>query len=898
MPNAVIALFVGLLVLGCGNNDDATGGSSGLGGSGGSGWPPEATVYFDAFGIPSADCDADEDCAMVLGYYHARDRWVQMDLRRRLGTGRLTDVVNKELVEAVNLLEPLLDAAESSRALSSTRTGQPAEEFALSQATPKTRLLLDAYAVGVNQWLRDVRAGDNGAKWPDEFASELLSYAPEDAVEWTPQDSLAAILVLIENLTNDERTQIVASRFRNSIGDDARFSDLWSKEPLKKSSVLKPGEYTPGAAAKVTTKGTATRDSALRRRAGPALERLQSRLEQTQSLRRLVLPPGLRGEDIGSNNWALGPELSENGNTLFCNDSHLGFSQPSVWYIAHLDAKTNGSGSIHTAGLTFAGLPWVVLGQNESIAWGATNTNFDLSDVYIEELVKDETGAPTGVMFNGAMVPFVKVDTTFSFVDGTSATRELLFVPHHGPVREIDVDNNIALSLRWTGNDVDTDLNFLTELAAANNVQEARTAAANVTSVGQNWVVVDNQGNFGWFPYNRVPKRTWATGLQGDAPPWLPLDGTGAFEWDTFFELAELPQALNRASGYVATANNDMTGALSDGDPSNDGYVSLQTDVATAFRHARIVELIEARSAHTPSSMHSAVDDVYSSIGRDMTPAILALANDDMTTLTPAAQRVVNALSVWDYTCPTGLDGDNAEMSPLVVDAAQLTAASGCAAFHVALEELENFIANDEASPGFPNFVTYFSIVDSSRLAAGDVYWDNVNTSAVESKYEVLAIALDTAGQFLETTLGADEGRWAWGRLHRLSLQSDLAGLSNLFAVFNNPPPGEPPFALDGGLYTIDVANPGDDFRVTAGASMRFCCEGTTPNVSCTIQLPGGQSSDVMSQNYDDLLDLWLDNEPIDMAFDIGLAAEDAIETVVFQKQEAGRSSRDLGSLY
>jgi acyl-homoserine lactone acylase PvdQ len=332
----------------------------------------------------------------------------------------------------------------------------------------------------------------------------------------------------------------------------------------------------------------------------------------------------------------------------------------------------------------------------------------------------------------------------------------------------------------------------------------------------------------------------------------------------------------------LATANSDHTGASFDGNPTNDGFAPQQTDnIADGYRTARIVELIEDTDEHTPETNQALISDVLSMIGRDMVPEILEIANDDMTTLSPEAQKVVIALTAWNYTCPTGLDGSDPVMSPLA-SAAEVEESSGCTAWHQLIRDIDDALARDESTKSFPSFVTYFSIMDPSRLKAGDVYWDDVTTTpAIETKHDIIGAALDTAGSALVAELGDDETAWPWGRKHGFRLTSLLSSLSSLFNEFNNPPGDEDFFANDGGLFTVDVANPNSEGVHSSGPSTRFQCEGLEP-VQCTIQLPGGQSAHIDSDHYDDLLPLWLDNVPIDLVFDIDEAARQAVETVAF----------------
>ena len=462
------------------------------------------------------------------------------------------------------------------------------------------------------------------------------------------------------------------------------------------------------------------------------------------------------------------------------------------------------------------------------------------------------------------------------------------FVPHHGPVRSIDLENDVAITLRWTASDITTDANFLTKLAVATTVMEAREAMRDITALGQNYVVIDDQGSFGWFPYSLVPNRTWARDLDMNDPsepfPWLPLVGTGDYEWDEFYAYHDLPQALNDSRGWIATANNDFTGAAFDGNPTNNGFAPQQTDrVRLGFRAGRIAELIEASDQHTRQSMEALVHDVLSLIGRELLPNVLEIANHSQTTLTANAQKVVNALTDWGFTCPTGVMGNDPAMSSLA-SAAEVRESSGCTAWHEVLRDINDGVVGDEAdSKSFPSSATYFSIMDPSRLRAGDVYWDDRRTpDVVETKYDIVGAAFDTAGAALVARFGDDETEWPWGRTHGFQLESLLADLSDLFAEFSNPPGQDAFFANRGGLYTVDVANPDEAGRHGGGAALRFQCDGTQPP-DCTMQLPGGQSAHRASPHYEDLLLLYLDRQPIPLVFDIDQARQNAVETIDFR---------------
>ena len=819
-----------------------------------------ATAYIDSFGVFHADCQTDPDCAAMLGYFHARDRFAQMDLRRRLTTGRIGTLVTGPVHEIA------LDIDRESRAQFTTTTGKPIEEVMVESASPETLALLEAYSAGVNAWLADAAAGRNGAEFSEEFGFALISV--DEIPPWEPTDCIATVVALVDNLTNNASAEIRRGlAYAATTPEIAR--DLFQPRSGSPSTILPDFE---GPSADKSVRPPAVWDLDVLRNAVPALELALARVEGRQILSPLDVE-GARG----SNNWVVSPELSASGHALLTNDPHLGLSNPSIWYLAHLDARTNGTGSIHSAGMSFAGLPWIVIGQNEDLAWGATNSYFDQSDVYIETLSEDGSG----VMFNGEVVPFIRKTFTYELAGADPVEQESLYVPHHGTVLSIDEEAGTAITHRWTGTELTTDVNFLTEIAAASTITEARDAIANVTSIGQNWVVATRDGDIGWFPYNSVPIRSW---LSQDTPSWIPLPGDGSAEWEGYYALEDLPQALNPAQGYLATANNDMTGEFVDGDPTDESWSMYQTSVALGIRHERIVQLLEARDDHDTDSMLAAVGDVYSLLGERLAPDLIAATEGR--TLSPAGATLLAALEAWDFECPTGLDGVTPDAPP-VADAAVLASAIGCTAFHAAYASARVATYLDEVEaeewPVFPTMSAfYLSLERPEVLGAPDAWWDDVSTEAVETKEDALVAGIEAAGALLVDLLGDDSSAWLWGRVHTVTLRADLFDSLGV-DIYNHGP-----FANDGGDYTVDVANArspsSGNFTHSSGASMRMVCEAGDPTVRCQVQLPGGQAhrrptEDAPNPNYDDLLQRWLVNDPIDLELDIATVAASAPTT-------------------
>ncbi len=783
------------------------------------------TVDFDEYGVLHASCQTDLDCVAVEGYFHAAHRFGQMDLRRRFPKGEIAGVLP---------LGPGIEQSRFGKTIFGIRNGDRISDQMWENASEETKALLEAYTRGVNAWIADLRNGTNGARLTDDWA-----HLRDQVQDWEPQDSIACVLALIESLTNQSDYEITTGEVLASITATMAW-DLYSLRPPSPSTILP----APGTL-------TALNQDRLRK-----IREVQGRLQMAkgaleQALRNIPKhAPGL-----GSNNWVLGPSRTADGKALLANDPHLGLDFPSVWYLAHLDAKTNGTGQLHVAGASFAGLPGIVLGQNEQIAWGATTTFFDLADVYIETL----NTAGDAVIFNGNEVPILERTFPIDVLGSQPINHVVRYVPHHGPILAEDPQMGVALSLKWTAQDATTDANFLWAMNTAQSVAEARTALENVTTVGQNWVVIDTGGNFGWFPYNHVPNRPWASAA---LPTWVPLPGDGSAEWEGVVPYADLPQAMNTTDGFVATANNDMTGHLADGDPTNDGQAAWQHFVAPGYRHERIVQrIMDGANAHTHATMQSIQADTHVLIGERLVPAILAAA-PAADTLTPEGALVLSALDAWDYECPTGLTTVDPS-SAKDPDPSATASSIGCTAFHALFPRLQDAIFGDEiAQQGIDTpprtSAIVFALTRPSELIGS--YWDDVSTAGVETEADTIGRALDETGAYLTAhpRLGADADDWRWGRIHTVTLTPPIF------------PPSSGTYANDGGMFTIDVANPAGatDFRQFSGPSMRFSCDADdTDGVRCSIELPGGQRHFSDSPHFADLLQRWLVNDPIPVRF-------------------------------
>lgn len=842
---------------------------------------PVQAVY-DAHGILHITCQTDDDCIAAMGYFHAANRFFFMDFVRTSMRGRLGQLTKGGAL--------VLARDFATRKLMTTASGEPLEEAIVAGLSPRTRAFMDRYAAGVNAWLADARAGRNGAEFSIEYNFPLI--IKDNIADWEPADTAAFALYMFDDLANVSYDEIAIGNAMNSGIPQNFLADFFQTRPAFPSfTVTDSGETFPSN--KRAQRPAKPLDwSALTARATP----FRSVLADAQAaLSHNPRALGSEGADRGSNNWIVGPSRSATNKPILANDPHLALTNPPIWFPIEIDSKSSGTGTFHAAGGSIPGLPAIFSGHNEDIAWGVTTIYYDLADVYTETL----NDAGTAVIFNGEEVAITTRDFTFedhSTTPPTTITQTFEYVPHHGVIVSKDVAAKTAVSVRWLPyTETVTDFDAFFGLLTSQTVADARQALASITTSNQNFVVIDSAGDIGWFPMGKVPKREWD--LQA-YPAWLPLPGDGTAEWSGFHTPEELPQMINPANDFIATANQDIMGSTADGDPTNDGHNVLQAyPKAIGARQARIVELIQATPQHTPETMLTAQSDTYSLLGEIIVPALLAATTDGM--FDPETSALLSALDAWEFTCPTGLTSSDPLMTAnnKSTDPVATRESIGCSAFHTVLYEVLRAAYADEMGP-----LTYTVDPDPTRrlnyqqelvnllvltlreptaLTSPDAYWDNVNTDGPdETREQIFIAALTQSAALLHDKYGAPD-EWRWGRLHQLSLNSPFAAVSASLTSYNAGP-----YANDGGLLTVDVANPRDrgsdlDFSHTNGPSIRTVIEMTDNGPSLLFQLPGGTSLDRNSDLFNQLMPNWLTNTAVPVAFGPGAVTNPKISLTV-----------------
>lgn len=829
------------------------------------------TIRLDAAGVLFIECATDEDCFAAQGYMHAKHRMFSMDLLRRQTRGKV----------AAGLGSLALDSDKAFRKIMTTRDGTPLEDAYAAELDDQTRSVLEAYATGVNAFLDDARAERKGAVLSSEYDFPLLSPEIEP---WTVQDTIAVYMQLAYQLGETSDEDLFRTEAIETLGADA-VSDIFTMRTGTTASVFE----SAGSNAPTSLKSPGVRRGISPeriqefRRSKGAIQDARKTLADATSW---VLGPPSQAQ--GSNNWVVGASRTTNGKPLLANDPHLTLNNPAIWYYVVLDAKTNGSGSIHVAGASIPAVPGIVVGHNGSVAWGTTTARLDMSDAYIETLNDDGTA----VIFNGTEVPLVQKEYTFEVYRGQPVTEVFEWVPHHGPLISKDLANKRGISVRWVAHEAGDDLNFFVKLMLSQNAAEARTALQKIRTLNQSWVLADTAGEIAWYPHSYIPRRPFGS---LETPNWLALPGDGSAEWDGFISGDDIPHVVDPASGYVTTANGDFDGSYTDGDPFNDGHTVWQFYPTQGFRMQRIMDLMdEFGDAHTVDSMLSIQADTMMLYGESLAPELLMTAQDLQDVLSDDAKTVVEALGNWNYTCPTGLDGSDPDMSPPSNQPLLANEAAGCAVFHVLLTNLAAEIFDDEldAIGEYDARANWYALQRAvhqiftapETMVNGEAYFDDVDTeNEVEDRAAIVARALEESADELDSLFGSrDANDWRWGRIHTLALDSffAMAGINDY---------NEGPWANDGGFETVDVAPPDrfgnfENYSHNYGASLRIVMElDAEDGISTHYQLPGGQVHLRDDPRYLSLVDDWLDNTARVLPYTLGDVEGEADETFVIE---------------
>ncbi|MFQ5663013.1 MAG: penicillin acylase family protein [Terriglobia bacterium] len=487
-----------------------------------------------------------EDLFLAQGYVHAQERLWQMDLLRRTARGELSEIFGRGTLRVDKENRRLGLGAVADRAADALEDD--------------TRRQLEAYARGVNAFIDSHRGNPLTARLPIEFA--LLHYQPDP---WQPADSLAIGLSMFKLLYNRWRTELARAQVEERVGPE-RAADLFVSrseddhpiaEPVKRRRLRRPRVFVAHSRRHWLEELLAEGAAGSRRRGG------------------------------ASNNWVVAGAHTASGAAMLANDTHLPHSVPSIWFINHLKSP-----QVDVAGFSLPGIPWVIIGHNQRIAWGITNLMADTQDLFIERFNPDDPSrymTPTGWQTVQRRMEHIAVrgsdDVDFEVLE----TR-------HGPI--VRDDGDFKLALQWTARDLGAlTLSFL-GVNQAQNWEEFTRALRDYGGPPQNFVYADAEGNIGYHAAGRIPLRRRGRGQ-------LPVPGdSNQFDWIGYVPFEGLPQAFNPPEGVLATANNRVV-------PDDYPY-HLTDDWIAPARIARIYQLLKEEIKFTPEDFLRIQGDILS----------------------------------------------------------------------------------------------------------------------------------------------------------------------------------------------------------------------------------------------------------------------------------------------
>ncbi len=783
------------------------------------------TVLRDEWGIPHIYGSNESDILFALGYCHAEDRLFQMDMARRMTRGQMSEILGESMLETDKYNLAMMKEYWSNETVEYMKNSQDAEVKAIYQKLLK-------YCDGVNLYI-----DNNLNNLPLEF--QFLGYQPDP---WTPVDAVAFSKYMAEMLTWGYQ-DISQLEMYELLGPEnystffqypmpfqipicPNYGD-WDDisvtgQPLSAEESL-PIPSSSGADGNVLVDESVSSTFSSFLKGVEKIPQEKERMENSMNR--------------GSNNWVVNGSKTESGLPILCNDMHLAWSLPGIWYEAHLyNTKDNWS----FYGFFLAGVPVPIVGHNNYVGWGFTNTAYDVLDWYYYDKVE---GDDSKYMYKGAETSFTT--NTYSIpVKGQDPVTFILNQTVHGPVFTsfMDTDDlpediaNKEIACKWIAQNITFEFQAFYGYSHSKNRSDYNTASSFFGLPAQNHAYADVEGNIAIRPTGKVPVRNDTnipSGHLGNGT--FPYNGSaGHGEWTHYLELNDLPNCENPTQEYLVSANQVIAG------PEYFALHDLQRPYATGYRARRIHTLLSQNDDITVEDMMRFQTDVYSTRAGNFTPSLLTALNTITLDATGTAAKTL--LSNWDYIM------DKSVAAPSI--------------FNVWIEIFKEETFMDEAkalnNTGFANNVRDNILENLTKNDPNSFWFDNVSTTSIEDANDIMILAFNKTVAGLTEFFGTSTvAEWKWGELHFVEIEH-LTGLSGL---------GSDAYPWNGTGYTVTPsgANVWKNGEVQesyshGGASERLIVDFADMNKSISV-IPSGQRGISTSVHYDDQLMMFLKGE-------------------------------------
>ena len=729
----------------------------------------KVTIYFDEIGVPHINAENQNDAYTALGYVHAQDRLWQMEMIRRIAAGRLSEIFGEKLIKTDKLFSGLGIEEASERTIKN-----------LDKKSPQYKLAI-AYLEGVNQYIEE-------GKTPIEFT--LVGVEKE---KYTLKDVYNVFGYMAFSFAVAHKTDPLLTEVKEKLGD-AYFKELIGAE-FENLTIIKneKNAVLTGSFAK-------------------AMHDLYD-----------ILPIS---PFIGSNSWVIGADKTKNGKVIFANDPHIGFSQPSVWYQAHIKTPDH-----EIYGFHLALVPFPLIGHNKDYAYGLTMFENDDVDFYVEE---ENPENKLQYKSGNGFVDYKLIEKRIK-IKGRKDSVYTIKVSKHGPIMNgiVDhLDDTRPIAMQWIYTKLDNQiLDVGYEISHAKNLSEFKEGASKLHAPGLNMMYGDAKNNIAWFASGKLYK------YRDSLYTKTYLDGaSGKDEILEYLDFEENPQAINPSWNYVYSANNQpdsVAGAM------YPGYY-LNED-----RAERIVQLLEPKNDWTKEDVAKMIYDVTSI----KAPIVVADFVKSINTkdLSASEKQAVSFLKNWKG------NFDKEEIGPVIYN-------------RMVYEFQKNTFA-DEMGKAYNQFVnTPFieKVLPVQAKREGSIWWDDISTKdKIETKEDIINTSFKNAFAFLQKQLGENVENWKWKRVISVEYKHAVGEVAVLRSFFNVGP-----FVTVGGdqvinnqIYDIDSTGV---YKVKAGPSTRRIVDFSDVENSLAI-LPTGQSGNVFSEHYKDQAQKYLNGEFVKM---------------------------------
>jgi penicillin amidase len=747
----------------------------------------EVQIHWDAYGVPHIYADNEDDLYYALGYVHAQDRLWQMTLTQIAAEGRFAEFFGDN--------EELINLDKYQRTLGFWKIAQQLVDT-LGQ---EERLVLNAYSNGVNAFVNN-----NDNRLPVEFS--LTGIQP---LKWTPAHSLAISRLLGWELNMGWWSEVTYGYLREKLPPN-QFKQLQLRFPDSAPTSLDDEESMGYSSA------------------------LMPMLQQEIKKRELL---EMEGTHVGSNAWVIDGSKSETGYPMLAGDPHLGLDMPGKWYEVHLNL--NGK---NVSGATLAGVPAVIIGQNDQMAWSFTSIMSDDTDFFLEQTDPLDRGRYIADSLNDTTASyrsFNKIREIIKVKDGDDRSFEIRYTKHGPVISDIypvqALTDDKVISMQWTGYEMSNEMRTLYQINWAEDFQDFKDALPSFGVPGLNLMYGDVEGNIAMYSVAKLPIRT------GD-PITLREGWDPAQDWKGFIPHEQMPRLINPEDGWIANANNKIT--------TNSYPYYIATFWEPPSRIERIEQVLTADSTLGYNQFQSLQNDSYSAFAAKLTPKILEIIkNQD----TYNFDLPISYLENWNYKYDL-----------------KSTAASIFDVFFVNFTE--NTLEDDFGKVAYSNFIHHENVPVRTMSALIDTessFFDDLSTETVESKEDMVVKSMQDAILFLSDSLGSEPFEWRWEQLHTLVLEPPFLSraaeapespgalkliVDNVLSKGPYKVPGHG-MSVNNGQYRWNNA-----FEMVLGPSIRRISDLSDMSRSKSI-LPTGQSGNPLSDHYGDQTDMWLDGQ-------------------------------------